>query len=268
MKPEDIQDRDFMVGLRGYDKDEVRSFLAEIAANHAQVLAELDESRTLGAVEAPGAAAAPARDDFENLGASVAAILRAAKDSAGEISSEADLRATEVREDADRYAANLREQADAIRSNAAQGADSVRVAAAAQAQQQREAAQASLDEAHDQAERILKNASDRANALEIETEARLRNRVDAMVAEADRRIADAQEKEDSLRSRLLDTNDELQLALMALGESAVAVVDAVVSDLRHTAQSELEAEVDADADVMSEVEVEADPVVGNIPAWS
>ena len=31
MRPEDILERDFMVGLRGYDKDEVRSFLAEIA---------------------------------------------------------------------------------------------------------------------------------------------------------------------------------------------------------------------------------------------
>src|SRR4051812_39934029 len=109
MRPEDIQHRDFLVGMRGYDKDDVRSFLAEVAAEHAALQREL-EARV--STPAPAAAAAPAPvaaaaadDDFENLGASVAAILRAAKGSAAELTEEAEVRALEVREAAYTYAA-------------------------------------------------------------------------------------------------------------------------------------------------------------------
>jgi DivIVA domain-containing protein len=45
MDPEDIESRDFFVGLRGYDRGEVQEFLAEVAAEHRAVLAELDELR-------------------------------------------------------------------------------------------------------------------------------------------------------------------------------------------------------------------------------
>src|SRR3954447_18700606 len=109
MRPEDIQNRDFLVGMRGYDKDDVRSFLAEVAAEHAALQTELEALASAPAPQPPVAAPAPVApaapvaetgaDDFENLGASVAAILRAAKGSAAEVTHEAEARAMQVREE-------------------------------------------------------------------------------------------------------------------------------------------------------------------------
>jgi DivIVA domain-containing protein len=233
MRPEDIQHRDFLVGMRGYDKDDVRSFLAEIAAEHGALQAELEAARSVAAAPLP-VAATPEQDDFENLGASVAAILRAAKGSAAEVTQDAEAQAQAVREEADTYAASLRQQADNIRSAASDAAADTRARAEAMADELRAAAQASLDEAHAEAERILRDASDKARGIEIETEARLRNKVEALLADAEGRINEAQAREATLRSRLQDANEELQLALMALGDARNP--DTVLADLRDSAE--------------------------------
>jgi cell division initiation protein len=176
MKPEDIHGRDFLVGLRGYDKEEVRSFLAEVAAEHAALLAEVGRAKA--------APQAPAHDDFENLGASVASILRAAKESASEITA-----------DAEQHAAAIRSEAEGIRERAIAESD-----------------------------RIMTEARERAAAMESELE--------QQVAQG---IQEASERASSLRARLLEAGDELQLALHALGGDAGAAprreepVDAVDS---------------------------------------
>lgn len=241
MKSEDIQNRDFLVGMRGYDRDDVRSFLAEVAADHAALQAEL-EARVLPSIEAP---APPARDDFENLGAGVAAILRAAKESATDVTDEADVRALELREAADTYAASLRQQADELRAAAQGTAAETKQRAAQQADELRAAAQASLDGAHAEAESILLDATERARSIEIETEARLRNKVEAIITDADSRISAARELESILRDRLQQANEELQLALMALGESAD--VETVIAELRVEGGVDTTAAVDTPA---------------------
>src|SRR5688572_31352156 len=103
MRPEEIQNHDFLVGLRGYDKDEVRAFLAEVAAEHAALLAAVEQGRTdaAAAPPAPAPAQAPAEDDFESIGAGVAAILRTAKEQAGQITGDAQARAAALREEAE-----------------------------------------------------------------------------------------------------------------------------------------------------------------------
>jgi DivIVA domain-containing protein len=198
MRPEDILERDFLVGLRGYDKDEVRAFLSQIADEHGALLAELDAVRS---APAPAAAPVPAAsapepkgDDFENLGASVAAILRTAKASASEVATEAEQKAAEIREAADQYADSMRGQASDIRA----------------------AAQQALDDAKAEAERVIAEAADRVRQLEIETDARIANK-----------LADVDRHEAATRDRLREAAEELQLALMALGEDAAAepVVD-------------------------------------------
>lgn len=244
MNPEDIQHRDFLVGMRGYDKDDVRSFLAEVAAEYAQLQRELDAQQAAGTQPAP--ASAPAADDFENLGAGIAAILRAAKGSAAELNDEAEVRAQLVREEADTYAATLRHQAEDIRANAEDAAGDMRARAEAQAEELRAAAQASLDTAQAEAERILRDASDRAHAIEIETEARLRTSVESILADAEDRIASATQRETALRDRLSEASDELQLTLMALGDGIDG--EAMLADLRE----------------QSDVPVEP----GDAPAWS
>jgi DivIVA domain-containing protein len=230
MNPEEIQSRDFLVGLRGYDKDEVRSFLAEVAAEHASLLAAIESSQTNVAQLTEAAAAAPApaaaTDDFENLGASVAAILRTAKESAGEITGDAAHRANELRAEAERYAEEVRQRAEELRAQAANEADEVRRSAQATAEELRAAAQSSLDEARAEADRILREANERVAQLEIEAEARVNNRID----EATRREA-------ALRNRLQEANEELQLALMALGDPIAAEHVDVREDVQQSFES-------------------------------
>lgn len=180
MRPEDIQGRDFLVGLRGYDKEEVRSFLAEVATAHAAALSELSAARDL-----PAPAPAPVRDDFENLGASVAAILRAAKESAAEITGEAEGKATEIREGAARYAETVRRQADEAGASV----------------------QESIDTARAQADQIVREATERARQAELEHTARVANQLD-----------EARRREAAMRARLHEAAEEVQLALVALGD--------------------------------------------------
>jgi DivIVA domain-containing protein len=205
MRPEEILERDFMIGLRGYDKDEVRSFLAEIASGVADLVKERDALRTAAATAPPPPAPAPVAppvDEFENLGASVAAILRAAKESAAEITASAEtqagavrhaaeVQATEAREAAERYAESVRRQADELRASSS----------------------TIVDEARSQADAVLREAHERAAQLDIETEAKVASKVE-----------DVQRRAIALRATLAAASDELQLVLVALDDEAVVDV--------------------------------------------
>src|SRR4051812_6122825 len=104
MEPQEIEGRDFFVGLRGYDRDEVDQFLAQVAADHRAVLDELESLRSGAEVSN--------RDPFEALGANVTAILRTANESASTITAEAQQRAEAVRQQADEYADKVRREVD------------------------------------------------------------------------------------------------------------------------------------------------------------
>jgi DivIVA domain-containing protein len=193
MRPDEILHRDFLVGLRGYDKDEVRSFLADVAAEHANLLAELDAVRSGAPAPAAPAPAAKAEDedDFENLGASVAAILKTAKASAAEMTQAAEARAAQTREEI----------------------EDLRYRAVVEADELKAAAKATLDEAKAEAARIVQDAKDRARPAEAEAEARIANRAE-----------DAGRREAGIRTRLQEAADELQLALVALDGNGAADV--------------------------------------------
>jgi DivIVA domain-containing protein len=214
MRPEDILERDFMVGLRGYDKDEVRSFLAEIAADHSEVLTELEALRAAPPVEAaPIEAAAPATDEFENLGASVAAILRAAKESSGEITEAAEAQATSMREAAESHATSVREAAEAQATEVREAADRYADGVRRQADEARASAQGIVDEARTQADAILREATERVAQLELEAEARVATKLE----EAHRRAI-------ALRASLTAASEEVQLALVALDDPSIVDV--------------------------------------------
>lgn len=198
MRPEDIQNHDFLVGLRGYDKDEVRTFLAEVAAEHAALLAAVEQSRASSVAVAP-----PANDDdFESLGAGVAAILRTAKEQAGEITNDAQTRA-----------AALSEEAESIRREAKESAQALHQRINDEAEGLRQQAEQHVADARAEAERIVREATDRVRHIEVEHEARMNNRTEEITR-----------REAATRARLVEAADELQLALVALndGESVEA----------------------------------------------
>ncbi|MEA3019821.1 MAG: hypothetical protein QOI47_1345, partial [Actinomycetota bacterium] len=126
-----------------------------------------------------------------------------------------------------------------------EAAQSVRDAAADAAVELRGAAQAALDEAHEEVERILSDATAKAAALELESEARVRNRVE-----------EAQRREAALRARLIEANEELQLALMALDGDQAGV------DVRDERSSEVGRDVDRPEGSRFA------PINDDIPAWS
>lgn len=203
VQPEEIEGREFFVGLRGYDKDEVNAFLAEVAAELRSLQDELDEVRAGGAPAAP----AEARDDFEDLGANVAAILRTAKESASAMVSDAEGQAAQIRADAEAYAEARRHAADEYAEGKRREGDEAYA----------EASQRAHD-AQEHANRLVQEAEERARIIVADGEARARQRVDALVADATQRLAETSRRSEELRSRLAETADELQLAVMALGE--------------------------------------------------
>jgi DivIVA domain-containing protein len=79
MQPEDIESKEFLVGLRGYDKDQVREFLAQVAAEFRKV-------STTG--ESAGDDAVPAE---------IAGVMRAVAAEAANIRAEAEREAAEIR---------------------------------------------------------------------------------------------------------------------------------------------------------------------------
>jgi DivIVA domain-containing protein len=203
MTPEEIESREFFVGLRGFDKDEVHQFLAEVAEEQRTLLARLE----LAALEGEGLPTGP-RDDFEDLGASVAAILRTAKESAASMQVDAEQSASTLRADAEHYSDERRRSADEYAASARSEADAL-FAVAAQA----------AEDARAEAERRLADADERIRMMEAEAVQRARSAAESVVADASTRVADITRRSDAMRARLQEANDEIQLALLALGDS-------------------------------------------------
>ena len=93
LTPEDIETASFTIAIRGYDKQEVEAFLADIA-DHVRVLAE-----------ASGSA-------YVDLGEEMGELLQHARNSADEMTTRAQEEATAVRAQVDAEIADKRREAD------------------------------------------------------------------------------------------------------------------------------------------------------------
>jgi DivIVA domain-containing protein len=65
--PEEIEVKDFLIGLRGYDREEVRSFLRAVAADYRRVLAMVRD---------PESTPIESHDTFQTVASEVAEVLR------------------------------------------------------------------------------------------------------------------------------------------------------------------------------------------------
>lgn len=110
MKPQEIREREFVVTLRGYDQDEVRAFLDELATE----LETADE---------------PPAGRFDEFGRATARVLAVAEESAQEITeaarsdaerivAEADERARRLVAEAETAAREVRDEAEQVREQA------------------------------------------------------------------------------------------------------------------------------------------------------
>lgn len=118
--PEEIEQRSFAFVRRGYDTEEVDTFLAEVAATLRDAQAESARLNAELAAEPPPPPPPPETpitavtaggDDFSRLGEEVAAVLRQAHESVARLREQAEAEAQQTRHEAEAESALLREQA-------------------------------------------------------------------------------------------------------------------------------------------------------------
>lgn len=157
--PEEIAEKEFTLGLRGYDKDEVRSYLQIVATDLREAIAAASTAATEGRADADstteavdtsakngsategggstkaadkatssarGDAAATipgpadgATPDWSNLGEEIASVLRTAHEQANGLRSDAESQAASIRQGAQQEADASREAAEKDRADAA-----------------------------------------------------------------------------------------------------------------------------------------------------
>jgi len=225
LTPEDIIEKEFLVGLRGYDKDEVRDFLVTVASDYREVIesagaapdgratvaTELDGVASEAAVEAPAATLVPgagtgttAPEAWALMGQEVAAVLRTAHEQVAElkVKGEADVaehrRAVEAQADltkveAEKYAAELRTNAEAWAEARQTEADT-----------DREEANRTLASSQDEALSLVADAQQRADRMLESTERRARERAEEVLAAARAQLAELQQSQSESHRRLQD----------------------------------------------------------------
>jgi DivIVA domain-containing protein len=102
LSPEEIAAKRFLVALRGYDKDEVDSFLKEVGRQMQELTLMVDRGD----------------ETFQRLGAEVAEIARSAAGAAARIRSNAEETAAQRRAAADKEIADLRQAFDEAQARA------------------------------------------------------------------------------------------------------------------------------------------------------
>ncbi len=146
MSADQIRRREFVTIRRGYDPDQVRDYLEQLADQVEQMQSLVREAR-MQAGAAQRAQAQPRIDPYEELAARVANVIRSADEAADRIRRDATT-------DADRQVTEARTDADRIRSDAQ-----------TRAAEARAAAERTLVEARERADRAISGLSSRRDTL-------------------------------------------------------------------------------------------------------
>jgi DivIVA domain-containing protein len=146
MAAEQIRRREFVTIRRGYDPDQVRDYLDQLA-DQVDLMASMIREARLDAESAVRAGTSPKTDPYEQLASRVASVIR-----------EADEVAERTRSEAHRDAERALEQART-------DADRIRLDAQTHAEQSREEAERSVHEARGQADRTIAGLATRREAL-------------------------------------------------------------------------------------------------------
>jgi DivIVA domain-containing protein len=149
---EQIRRREFATIRRGYDPEQVREYLTQIAAQIATLEAELRETRLRAGsgeqvVEVPEPKPQPAEDPYERFASTVSDVLRAADEHAKGVLSRAN-------EEASRALVEARSEADRIRLDAQ-----------SRAEEKRQEGSELLEHAKLESERVLSSLSARRETL-------------------------------------------------------------------------------------------------------
>jgi DivIVA domain-containing protein len=191
--PAYIRSREFARVRKGYDPDQVRDFLHQVAAWFDDVETDLASARAESLVRPPREFdERPAADPYSLLGERVAEVLRTAEQHAELVRTEAEEASQRMLDEARQESLRLRqraqEESEAVRQSAQEQAETTRHTAQDEADRVREEAARALEEARVEAERMVAGLSERRNALAAElhaTKARLMGIVTGLEEEPD-----------------------------------------------------------------------------------
>jgi len=206
-----IRTREFATIRKGYDPEQVRQFLDQVAGWFAELEDDVANARTAevnARAQAEAAAAAPAPavahtpdgtavagadDPYAALGARVAEVLRTAEEHAARIREEAEASVHQMLEQARLETTSLRqraqEEADAIRVSAQQQAETTRQTAQDDADRVRDEAARALESARVEAERTVAGLTERRTVLTAELHA-ARTRLLGIVSQLEEDVAE------------------------------------------------------------------------------
>lgn len=281
---DEVARKTFPSSFRGFDPDQVRVFLGQVAAELAALqererlliervaAAEAKAAEAEAAAEAAIAAAVPAEPGEAELtaalGKEAGRVLAAAKEAGAEIRATAEQQATRMHRDAREEAARLRAEAERVAEARAAEAESLANALRADAE---EAAAEIRAEAERQSEVAIDAAADRGREMVKEAQA-VRERILRDLARRRRTAHQQLEQLRAGRERLLETYAVIRSIMDdATAELAVAEVEAraaaeaavVQLDEPEPTIEELEAEVVAMRETPAdEGEEEAPPEAG------
>lgn len=250
----DIESRTFAIEDRGYDRDEVRNFLLEVASSVRMALhSTVPPTGGRGpAVSAPPLTGGPdpsaTGDDFDRLGTEVADILRAAH-----------------------------EAVDAMRKQAEAEANAIRVQAEQDARETRRKTEAEAAWNHDRAKRLLITAQEQADAIISESEAQARAMVDIARQQAEDHARQVAERARDHAEQVLRAEQETLRRLQAAQSDIATTIDVLKSaDTRPVVDlteghpqlrfGELTFDVTDEQREMTDALVERDPLVHMVRA--
>lgn len=205
---DEIADKEFVVGLRGYDKEEVRTFLRTVSKEFGASDQSAPHANGGPTPAEPAPPQPSTQPDWSSLGADIgadiAAVLRTAHEQADALRSGAEAEAKATREKADEDAATTRSQADAH-------AEGTRAAA----EQERNEAQSKLTTAQDEALGLVADAQARVEKMLETSKRRAKDEAEASVAHLTSQISELTSTRDIARSGLADLRIKLDETIAA-----------------------------------------------------
>jgi DivIVA domain-containing protein len=220
-----IRRREFVTTRRGYDADQVRDYLEQLA-DQVELMATMIRDARQEAEAALRANAQPKEDPYEVLARRVTSVIREA-DSA-----------------ADRFRADGRRDAERILVEARTDADRIRTDAQSQAEDARANAEAALRDARAQADRTLAGLSTRREAL-VEQLSTMQTRLLGVAKDLEAAIEapgdlEPLEPQDGIAERVVDVRPVPDLpAATQPGAPAPSLNDALFAGLDDPAYEDL-----------------------------
>jgi DivIVA domain-containing protein len=271
LRPEQIEQQEFSMSRKGFDRDQVRQFLVDVASQvrdlqtdaMSRVETESESTDSADGEVAAGHTIAPLAgqglvdgDRFGALGERIAGLLRQAHEASEEtregaeseasrlrteaqqVLDEANAEAERIREEMAAYRVQVEAEAVQIRNQAEIDGNALLDQRTAQVEQnereialEREAAMKELSEARSQVAVLLQEARAQSEFIRQEAEEIIRTKVRSNMDAAQRRIDVLRTTEESSKDRIITAQRELESALQRLESEPLPEFPADTEDL-------------------------------------